>query len=77
MKISGKTILITGGTSGIGLESARQFLAEGANVIVTGRNQDKIDFAKKMLPQLTVIKSDVEKQDDAVALFEKVSSLVV
>mgnify|MGYP003605039938 FL=1 len=77
MKISGKTILITGGTSGIGLESARQFLAEGANVIVTGRNQDKLDFAKKMLPQLTVIKSDVEKQDDAVALFEKVSSLVV
>ena len=77
MKIRGKTILITGGTSGIGLESARQFLAEGANVIVTGRNQDKLDFAKKMLPQLTVIKSDVEKQDDAVALFEKVSSLVV
>ncbi|MCC9064624.1 SDR family oxidoreductase [Flavobacterium piscisymbiosum] len=75
MNIKGKTILITGGASGIGLESAKQFLAEGANVIITGRNQSKLDAAKKMLPTLTTIKSDVENEGDAVALFEKVSSL--
>lgn len=75
MNIKGKTILITGGASGIGLESARQFIAQGARVIITGRNQDKLDLAKKTLPQLTIIKSDVENENDAVSLFEKVVSL--
>lgn len=75
MNIEGKTILITGGGSGIGLESAKQFLAEGANVIITGRNQAKLEAVKKLFPSLTIIKSDVEKEEDAVALFEKVISL--
>jgi short-subunit dehydrogenase involved in D-alanine esterification of teichoic acids len=75
MNIKGKTILITGGASGIGLESARQFLAEGAYVIITGRNQEKLNYAKQILPQLTVIKSDVENENDAVLLFEKVALL--
>lgn len=75
MDLKGKTILITGGSSGIGLESARQFLAQGANVIITGRNQEKLDSAKKMLPALTTFKSDVENKEDAFALFTKVSSL--
>jgi uncharacterized oxidoreductase len=75
MNIKGKTILITGGASGIGLESAKQFLGEGANVIITGRNQAKLDAAKKLLPSLTIIKSDVENPEDAKALLEKVTSL--
>lgn len=75
MIIKGKTILITGGSSGIGLESAKQFLAEGAKVIITGRNQVKLDLAKKMFPSLTIIKSDVENENDAQVLFEKVASL--
>jgi len=75
MNVKGKTVLITGGASGIGLESARQFLAEGAKVIITGRNQDKLDLAKKNFPELVTIKSDVEKEEDAVALFEKVTFL--
>ncbi|MFZ0595923.1 MAG: SDR family NAD(P)-dependent oxidoreductase [Flavobacterium sp.] len=75
MQIKDKTILITGGASGIGLESAKQFLAEGASVIITGRNEAKLEAAKKMFPSLTIIKSDVENQDDAVALFDKVVAL--
>jgi uncharacterized oxidoreductase len=75
MNIKGKTILITGGASGIGLESARQFLAEGASVIITGRNQDKLDAAKKILQQLTIIKSDVENHEDAASLFNQVAAL--
>lgn len=75
MNIKGKTILITGGGSGIGLESAKQFLGEGAKVIITGRNQAKLEAAKKLLPSITIIKSDVENQEDAIALFDQVVSL--
>lgn len=45
MNISGKTILITGGTDGIGLRLARQLRNKGARVIITGRNAQKIDAA--------------------------------
>ena len=75
MNIKGKTILITGGGSGIGLESARQLLAEGARVIITGRNQHKLEVAKKLLPSVIIIKSDVENPEDSKVLFEKVVSL--
>ena len=59
MKLSGNTILITGGTSGIGLELAKKLLQKGNKVIVTGRSDSKIADAKKILPQLHVIKNDV------------------
>lgn len=75
MNIKGKTILITGGASGIGLESAKQFLAEGAKVIITGRNQAKLEEAKRLYPSLIVIRSDVENPEDSKDLFEKVVSL--
>ncbi|MEP7074717.1 MAG: SDR family NAD(P)-dependent oxidoreductase [Acidobacteriota bacterium] len=75
MKIEGKTVLITGGTAGIGLEAAKQFLANGAKVIITGRNQGKLDAAKNLYPALTVIKSDVANADDAKALFEQAKAL--
>lgn len=44
MNIAGKTILITGGASEIGLEAAKQFLDLGVRVIVTGRKQLETDF---------------------------------
>lgn len=48
-RLLNKRTLITGGTSGIGLETAKQFLAEGARVIVTGVNPDSIAAAKAEL----------------------------
>src|SRR5690348_6426406 len=54
-----KTILITGGTSGIGLATAQLLSAEGAKVIVTGRNPETLAAAQRALPATAVvIKSD-------------------
>lgn len=58
-RLQGKRTLITGGTSGIGLETAKQFLAEGARVIVTGVNPDSIAKAKAELgSEVLVLSAD-------------------
>lgn len=58
-RLQGKRTLITGGTSGIGLETAKQFLAEGARVIVTGVNPDSIAKAKSELgSEVLVLRAD-------------------
>jgi NAD(P)-dependent dehydrogenase (short-subunit alcohol dehydrogenase family) len=58
-RLKDKNALITGGTSGIGLETARQFLAEGARVAVTGTNPGALEAARKELGSETlVISSD-------------------
>ena len=75
MNIKGKTILITGGASGIGLEAAKQFLNLGLKVIITGRNQAKLDAVKKVFPAIITIQSDASKAEDAQALYNKVASL--
>src|SRR5882724_13693726 len=49
MRLKNKTALITGGNSGIGLATARLFVAEGARVAITGRNQATLDAAAKEL----------------------------
>jgi NAD(P)-dependent dehydrogenase (short-subunit alcohol dehydrogenase family) len=60
MRLKGKVALITGGNSGIGLATAKLFVAEGAKVALTGRNQETLDAAAKELgPDVLVIKADV------------------
>ncbi len=73
MKISNNTILITGGTSGIGLELATQLLALGNTVIITGRDQAKLDRIKKEHPLLHTIQSDVSDPKAIASLYERVS----
>jgi NAD(P)-dependent dehydrogenase (short-subunit alcohol dehydrogenase family) len=58
-RLTGKRALITGGTSGIGLETAREFLAEGARVAVTGTRRDGLDAARRELgPDVPVFLAD-------------------
>lgn len=58
-RLQGKRALITGGTTGIGLETARQFVSEGARVAITGRNPATLDAAQRELgDEVLVISSD-------------------
>lgn len=59
MNTSGNTILITGGTSGIGLAFAEAFLKQGNKVIITGRREDRLIAIKNRLPEIVVKVSDV------------------
>jgi uncharacterized oxidoreductase len=59
MKTAQHTVLITGGTSGIGLALAKRFLIEGNAVIVTGTNAQKAEAVKRELPLLTVELADM------------------
>jgi NAD(P)-dependent dehydrogenase (short-subunit alcohol dehydrogenase family) len=66
-RLKGKRALITGGTSGIGLETARRFLNEGARVAITGKNQATLETARKELGSEALVilsdASDVEGQN--------------
>lgn len=73
MKMSGNTVLITGGTSGIGLELANQLASLGNTVIVTGRDQAKLDLIGKEHPSLTTINSDVSDPAAIAQLYERVT----
>jgi uncharacterized oxidoreductase len=59
MKLSGNTILITGGTSGIGYELAAQFIDRGNTIIITGRDPDMLEKAQRALPGIHVFQNDV------------------
>ncbi len=73
MKLNGNTILITGGTSGIGYEMAKEFIKNRNTVIVTGRNEQKLQKVKNELKGVVTIKNDVSNPDDVKALYEHVA----
>jgi uncharacterized oxidoreductase len=74
MKLTGRTILITGGSAGIGLAFALKFLDLGNQVIVTGRRQAVLDEVKAKHPKLHIIKSDVANQAQIIALAARVKT---
>ncbi len=64
-RLAGKIVLITGGTSGIGLASARRFVTEGAFVFITGRRQGGLDKAVAEIGHdVRALRGDVSKLDD-------------
>jgi len=72
MKLESRTVLITGGTSGIGLELAKQIHQRGNAIIVRGRDQDKLDAAKRALPGVHTVRSDVSDLGAIAALHHTV-----
>jgi uncharacterized oxidoreductase len=72
MKLAKRTVLITGGSSGIGLELAKQLLERDNVVIITGRDQDKLDAATRALPCVHTFKSDVSDPEAIAALHDRV-----
>jgi uncharacterized oxidoreductase len=74
MRLSGNTILITGGTSGIGLELATQLAARDNTVIVTGRNASKLDAVRKSLPNVHAVESDASDPTAIVDLYGYVAA---
>jgi len=74
-KLEGKIALITGGTSGIGLATAKRFVREGAYVFITGRRQHELDAAVKELENRAIgIQGDVSNLAHLDRLFEKIKS---
>ena len=72
-KLDGKVAVITGGTSGMALATAKLFVEEGAYVFVTGRHQEKVDEAVKLIGRnVTGVQGDAANVDDLDRLFNTV-----
>jgi NAD(P)-dependent dehydrogenase (short-subunit alcohol dehydrogenase family) len=69
-QLTGRTALVTGGSTGIGLATAARFVAEGAEVVITGRRQGELDKAVDELGEhVTAVRGDVSDLDDLDRLY--------
>jgi NAD(P)-dependent dehydrogenase (short-subunit alcohol dehydrogenase family) len=74
-KLAGKVAVITGGSTGIGLASAKRFVDEGAYVFITGRRQAELDKAKAEIGRnVTTVQGDVQNLADLDRLYEVVKA---
>ncbi len=72
-KLEGKVAVITGGSSGLALATAKRFVEEGAYVFITGRRQEALDAAVKLIGQnVTGVRGDAANLDDLDRLFDTV-----
>lgn len=72
-KLEGKIALVTGGSSGIGLATAKRFVCEGAYVFITGRRNHELDAAVREIGRnVTGVQGDVSKPDDLDRLFVQI-----
>ena len=73
--LRGKIAVITGGSTGIGLATAKRFVKEGAYVFITGRRQAELDKAVAEIgSNVTAVRADVSNLDDVSRLYEEVAT---
>lgn len=71
-RLTNKVAIVTGATSGMGLDTAKLFLAEGAKVVLTGRNQEKLDALKSELSgDFLLVKAEASSVRDSKALIQQ------
>jgi NAD(P)-dependent dehydrogenase (short-subunit alcohol dehydrogenase family) len=76
-KLEGKTVVITGGTEGIGLATAKLFVKEGAHVFITGRREKELDDAVKSIgANISGIQGDVAQSADLDRLYETIAKVM-
>src|SRR2546428_4609482 len=74
-KFQGKVAVVTGGSSGIGLATAKRFVDEGAFVYITGRRQTELDKAVSLIGHgVTAVQADVSNLADLDRLYDKLAS---
>jgi NAD(P)-dependent dehydrogenase (short-subunit alcohol dehydrogenase family) len=71
-QFEGKTAVVTGGSSGIGLATARRLAAEGAHVFITGRRQAELDAAVEAIGDATAVRGDIADLADLDRLYDAV-----
>lgn len=74
MKFSNKTVLVTGGGSGIGLDIAKLYAEKGFKVLIIGRNGEKLTKAAAGLKGIHTFACDITKSEDVQRLYEKISN---
>jgi uncharacterized oxidoreductase len=70
MKFENQTVLITGGSSGLGLELAKQLIAKQNSVIICGRSVERLAEAKTLIPQVHTFCCDISNDNDRLKLFD-------
>lgn len=73
LSVDGRTALVTGGSTGIGLETARLLSGRGARVLITGRDRKRLDQAVAELPGVTALKSDAASIEDIAKLRDEIA----
>lgn len=74
-RFSGKSVVITGGSSGIGLAAALRIVAEGGKVLITGANSERLKAVKDAHPELNVLQNDARDPEAASVLAETAKEL--
>lgn len=72
MKLSSNTILVTGGSSGIGLALAERFSKAGSEVIICGKDKFKLDKIKKKFPKIVTFQADLSIEEERISLYKNV-----
>lgn len=68
MKVTGQTVLITGGSSGIGLATAKKLSRMGNLVIIAGRDSNKLESARKEVSELVAFPCDISREEERMSL---------